>query len=83
MPINTRNRASRLTGNDLRRLRQLAGLTSVELAAMMDVHPASIRGLESGRSVSRSLARLYLLCVAHDGQEHVREALVQAHFLLS
>jgi hypothetical protein len=78
----TRDRASAIPGNDLRRLRLRAGLTCVQLATLMDVHPGTVRNIESRGPISRSLARLYLLCVAAGGPAHVREALAHAESVL-
>ena len=79
-----RHRASPLTGQDVRLLRQQAGLSIAQLAALLDCHPYTLRTLESNpaRRIGRPLARALLLVVAPDGVAHVEAALAHARTVL-
>jgi DNA-binding transcriptional regulator YiaG len=57
----TRQRASDLTGADVQRLREHAGLSQHELASSMDISEASLRKIETQPdrcTTSKPLARL-------------------------
>jgi len=79
-----RHRASPLTGQDVRLLRQQAGLSIAQLAALLDCHPYTLRTLESNpaRRIGRPLARALLLVTAPGGGAHVEAALAHARTVL-
>jgi hypothetical protein len=80
-----RHRASTLTGQDVRLLRQQAGLSIAQLAALLDCHPYTLRTLESNpaRRLGRPLARALLLVVAPGGVAHVEAAIAHARTVLA